>query len=189
MPPRERPGELDSRESDYNSAGDSKRTRGIFCEQKLLHMRLRGAIAHVRAGDARARGFDQSDHLQGRNDLGRHRARRVQRPRRRTESHQNFADAWLYRARPDGGNGSSSGFRTFRGGVAVRACRKDRRKEHAFGIEVSAHCGRRQLRSDRCDREVQGRNLFEVQAPHRHLLASWWCSRMADRAMTSQPAG
>lgn len=46
--------------------------------------------------------------------------------------------------------------------------------------EVGADCGEQQHRSDRCDSQMQRRNLLEVATSQWDLFEPRWCRRMVD---------
>ena len=65
-------------------------------------------------------------------------------------------------------------------GASRRACSVHDRRQVIDSDQVSADHGRQQHRPDRCDGEVQGRHLFQVHAPQRHLLQSRRRCRVVD---------
>ena len=130
------------------------------CENDNIGRCPGGAAADIRDGAALPRRFD----LQGRNDLRRDRAGRLQWSWRCTESRQ------IGRCRRPGFHGGGfSCCRPCAGGGCVkgRAGRK-------------GGCDQRQHRSDGRHRQVQGRDLLEIEAPQGFLLASWRRRRVPD---------
>ena len=145
--------------------------RGVtFCENDNIGWCPSDAAADIRDGAALPRRFD----VQGWNDLYRDRPRRLQRSRRCAESRQV-------------GGGRCAG----RHGVGVsgcrpRACVGSGRVKGGTGRCTKGRTVRkggrddRQYRSDGRHRQVQGRDLLEIQAPHGFLLASWRRRRVLD---------
>jgi hypothetical protein len=134
-----------------------------FCENDNIGRCPSGAAADIRDGAALPRRFD----VQGWNDLYRDRPGRLQRSRWCTESRQV-------------GRGRCAGRR----GVAVSGCRP--RRPCVVSGSVKGRAGRkgssddRQHRSDRRHRQVQGRDLFEIEAAQGFLLAPWGRRRVLD---------
>ncbi len=117
--------------------------------------------------------------MQGWNDFYRDRPGRLQRSWRRAESRQ-------------GGRGG----RTRLDGVGVSGCYARARVvsgcvEGCAGRSGCAKggCVRRQHRSDGRHRQVQGRDLLEIEAPRGLLLASWWGRRVPDEVIYGRRRG
>ncbi len=105
----------------------------------------------------RVAGFGQN--LQGWHDFHRRRTRCMQRPRRRAE---------IGEGRPGGPRRRSRGSRGAHGGQGLGS------------VDVGAHGYRRQLRSGRCDGEVQGWYVFEIETPFGHVFQTRRRGRVAD---------
>jgi hypothetical protein len=141
--------------------------RGVtFCENDNIGRRPGGAAADIRDGAALPRRFD----VQGWNDLYRDRTRRLQRSRRCAESRQ------VGRGRRASLHGIGvSGCHP----RAVSGCVKSGTGRKGCTGRKSG-CDDRQHRSDGCHRQVQGRDLLEIEAPRGLLLPSRRRRRVLD---------
>jgi hypothetical protein len=149
----------------------SLQNRGVtFCENDNIGRRPGGAAADIRDGAAQPRRFD----VQGWNDLYGDRTRRLQRSRRCAESRQGGRGR---RASVHGVGVSGCCPRACVVSGCVKGC-TGRRSKGRTGRKSG--CDDRQYRSDGRHRQVQGRDLLEIQAPHGFLLASRRRRRVLD---------
>jgi hypothetical protein len=140
-----------------------------FCENDNIGRCPGGAAADIRDGAALPCRFD----VQGWNDLYRDRPGRLQRSRWCTESRQVGRDRCASRR-----------------GVAVSGCRPRAVDGCVKGrTGRKGRCDDRQHRSDRRHRQVQGRDLFEIEAAQGFLLAPWGRRRVLDEVDRSVEYG
>jgi hypothetical protein len=155
----------------------SIQNRGVtFCEKDNIDRCPSGAAADIRDGAALLRRFD----VQGWDDLHRDRPRRLQRSRRCPESRQ------VGRGRCAGLHGVGvSGRRPRITGRRTEGCARRCSKDRAGGCTKGraggkSDCDDRQHRSDGRHRQVQGRNLLQIEAALGLLLPSRRRRRVLD---------